>query len=455
MSVVDPPAMQPSQRKRRALTKPIGSVRVRGMWSRGERDGRWYLRAYRNDAGAEVKVWAGRATRAELEAAVHAAMAADAAPAARPVSWVPTTLAELLAWYVDRHDKRQISLDAKRNVRTSSVHLARELGGVDLLHLREHHLEDYRDHMGGASMGYADSTVRLHLETLRTVCRAAVKRGWMRSVPDMPTLAKVPKRKVPDYTPTRAEALAVLEQLHGWPRLAFAIQCYTGMRIQETAILRWSHLQVWSQPEGEVAGVIHLPHVKGAKTGARQIPLRVELLAEFEAWQGEDRGAKTQPLPRLHVQTWLLMLARGLPVMEVARQTGAHPDKVRNARNRWGGVWPRPAGKPRQPEHRILGVSVRTAQGINTHLAEACEALGIPRFTSHAMRRSMADLLARWGVDIATAALLLGMSPEVMMRYYRKPKAQDAVQAMARVEMQAAQPERVASGDNVVPFTRE
>ena len=55
-----------TKKLRAKLTAPIGSVRVRGVWSRGQVEGRYYLRAYRNDAGKEVKVWAGRATKPDL-----------------------------------------------------------------------------------------------------------------------------------------------------------------------------------------------------------------------------------------------------------------------------------------------------------------------------------------------------------------------------------------------------
>ncbi len=52
-------------------------------------------------------------------------------------------------------------------------------------------------------------------------------------------------------------------------------------------------------------------------------------------------------------------------------------------------------------------------------LREACEKAVVRRFSSHGFRRAAVDTLQRAGVDIKTAADLLGHSPETMLKYYR------------------------------------
>jgi integrase len=67
------------------------------------------------------------------------------------------------------------------------------------------------------------------------------------------------------------------------------------------------------------------------------------------------------------------------------------------------------------------------------HLRGACAAAGVPCFTSHGFRRSAVDALQRAGIDIKTAADLLGHSPEVMLKYYREVSAEDRLQAALRL----------------------
>ena len=64
----------------------------------------------------------------------------------------------------------------------------------------------------------------------------------------------------------------------------------------------------------------------------------------------------------------------------------------------------------------------------------------------------MADVMARSGVDVATAAKHLGMSAETLLRSYRKATWEDTTAAVGRVAMLPETPEQVAVGDNVVSF---
>jgi len=58
-------------------------------------------------------------------------------------------------------------------------------------------------------------------------------------------------------------------------------------------------------------------------------------------------------------------------------------------------------------------------------LVNACAAAGVQRFSSHGFRRAAVDRLQRAGIDIKTAADLLGHSPETMLKYYREVSSED------------------------------
>ncbi len=68
----------------------------------------------------------------------------------------------------------------------------------------------------------------------------------------------------------------------------------------------------------------------------------------------------------------------------------------------------------------VLGRSPSTVRGIGVFLDAACAEADVPRFTPHGLRRLAVDTLARAGVDVATAADLLGHSPAVMLQHYRQ-----------------------------------
>lgn len=100
-------------------------------------------------------------------------------------------------------------------------------------------------------------------------------------LPPVP-LAFVPGRET--YTPTRAEALRIFEELHPdrWPRVYTPALAATGMRPNEAAVLTW----------GDVDLEHSLLHVgatsEGApKTGRRAVPIDPLLGAELELWRGD------------------------------------------------------------------------------------------------------------------------------------------------------------------------
>lgn len=65
-------------------------------------------------------------------------------------------------------------------------------------------------------------------------------------------------------------------------------------------------------------------------------------------------------------------------------------------------------------------------------LAPACKAAGVKVFTPHALRRLAVDRLLANGVDVGTAAELMGHSPEIMLQKYRRASRAD-LEGAARV----------------------
>jgi len=83
-------------------------------------------------------------------------------------------------------------------------------------------------------------------------------------------------------------------------------------------------------------------------------------------------------------------------------------------------------------EEWLLGVRPITVEsncrrGINTATRQA----GVTRWTPHGLRRLAVDSLARAGVDVATAADLLGHSPQTMWDHYRRVSELDKRRALA------------------------
>ena len=102
----------------------------------------------------------------------------------------------------------------------------------------------------------------------------------------------------------------------------------------------------------------------------------------------------------------------------------------------------------RVPRDFIFGVRPSSARGVWKYLRRACDAVEVPRWTTHALRRLAVDRLARAGVDPATAAKILGHSVTVMYRMYRQVTEEDERRAMA-----AARLWDLGSEDNVIELS--
>lgn len=93
----------------------------------------------------------------------------------------------------------------------------------------------------------------------------------------------------------------------------------------------------------------------------------------------------------------------------------------------------RPWVAGRRAEDRMWTVTADTARRrVMASLPQLCALVKVPVFRSHGLRRSAADRMLRSGVDVATAAAILGHSPEVLLRYYRQVTLDDMTAAVAR-----------------------
>jgi integrase len=103
------------------------------------------------------------------------------------------------------------------------------------------------------------------------------------------------------------------------------------------------------------------------------------------------------------------------------------------------------------PADLVLGVTPNMVRGhLGTrHLAAACARAGVPRFSPHGLRRATVDALLRAGVDVGTAASLMGHTPAVMLAAYRQATDDDRRQAITAAALGA-----VPGGGKVIGFRR-
>ena len=71
------------------------------------------------------------------------------------------------------------------------------------------------------------------------------------------------------------------------------------------------------------------------------------------------------------------------------------------------------------------------ANATRKRLVIACAAAGVPHFTPHGLRRMVENTLAEAGIDPATYAALLGHSPLVALKHYRRVRPQHLRAAIA------------------------
>lgn len=85
------------------------------------------------------------------------------------------------------------------------------------------------------------------------------------------------------------------------------------------------------------------------------------------------------------------------------------------------------------PEEQRVG-RVMGPRPVGEQIKSACARAGVPEFTPHGVRRLVVDLLYG-STDPGTASKLLGHSPLVAMKHYRRAKASDLRGAVAAAKL--------------------
>ncbi len=370
----------------------VGSVKVRA--ARGPDDqGRYYWRAVLYRDRKEHTLWTGWETRAGAEATVAKMVAGGEQHDTRPRRQRVSTVDDLIGRWIPvlrrRGDLRPSTIvDYKATTR----HLRRLIGTHALQRLDLATLDEYvavRRREGAAT-----NTIRKEIKRIGSAWE------WGRRIGMAPDrrldVPRLRAQGVRDrYTPSPAEVGQVLEHIRGgWPSVVVALLFATGCRIDEIASLTWGDadlLRGWLRVDG--------------KTGAREVPIGGATLATLRRWS--------------------VALARD-------RDIGVRIDRGSEVRySSWPSGWVH-----HDDEMLFHGCSryfVRTKTRL--HLQEACDAAGVPYFSPHGLRRAAVDRLARSGVDIGTAASILGHSPKVMLEHYRQVSNQDRRKAIREARL--------------------
>lgn len=181
-------------------------------------------------------------------------------------------------------------------------------------------------------------------------------------------------------TPTPGEVAATLARLGMWQSLTVILCWSTGARLGEIIALTWEQIDLaggWLKLDG--------------KTGEREVPLTAKARMALEA----------------ALERWMV---------KTEKATGKRPEKA--------------SGKVISNSTYL---SISTA--LRAQIKRVCLALGIEVWTPHGLRRLAVDELQRAGVDVGTAAALLGHSPEVMLTKYRQPTAQDKLRGLEKARL--------------------
>lgn len=366
------------------VVSPVRARPIRGPHRDGS--GRWYWRAelYKGQDGVGRTIWTGW----ELEDNVGPLLIKQIAEqgldkAQEEDDGEVRTVQDLLeSWLGSRKDSA-LSDRTKSATKASCTRLTgpkearTELGQVLLTRLDRAHLERWRD-----TCGHAESTVSYDLTTLRIAWKWGRDTGRTpdRSLPVLRRAGK-PRAAKPVYTrftPTEAQVAAVIEKIRRpWAKRAVLLLYATGARVGEISTLRWGAIAPYWRALPTTRGTLadlpddlHLSWtardcsalVVDGKTGPREVPLHPSVAAEVLSWRPE-------------------------------------------------GV---------DPNAYVLGVKPKSAAvGVQVELADAAEALKLPRLSPNGLRRAAERALYRTR-EIDVAASIMGHSAETAIRIYRE-----------------------------------
>jgi len=395
-----------------AKPKPaeVGPVRLTVMASRGSKDhGRWYWRGRRK--AERDTIWTGWATRDEAMAAV-AKLVARGLPSSAPSEGrvAPRTVGELASRYLAYrkghvwHGDSRKKPKAKRCILPNSFykyelhvrHLIAWLDDVPLGQLTADLMSTYVTNRRQADSRPAksDRNVERELAFLGYAWIWARTRGWVTGELPRVLPASTDGYVNNHHTPRTEEVKAVLPRLQGDYRLAAELMTYCGARIREIT----EKLFI-----GDVDLDADALHLQGKRGKVRTVPINPWHRAELAR-----RKAEGQP---------------GDLVIQ------APPEELALRRGSFRGLY---------------------ASTFTHKLARACQAVGVPVFTAHGLRRMVDDALYDSNIDPGTSSKILGHSPEVALRAYRTVRQAKMREAMRGAGLDALL--RPETEDNVIPL---
>ena len=344
----------------------------------------WRCRKYGRD------IWSGRARRADVAAILMAIIQAPPEPEAAPAA-VETVGQVMALWLESEVEGSTRAVLTVRNYRTSTSAVTRAAGALRLDRGPWAAREVWR--LLSESV-LAHRPTQIHTGVMLMAWRWAHGYGFVPTpCPAMPRVKPpAPKRR---YTPTLDEALKVIGTLDGAARAVLTVQLATGARISEVCCI---HRADVDDDGGRMVLTLGV-HESARKTGRRLVPVTMpEAIAEIRA------AVKTMDaMGRAGGTLW--------------------------TKKPWGG---RPVTDPA----RLRPVTATYRHAVTKELAAVdWAALGVQRFSSHALRRLAAVMLRQAGVQLEVAAHLLGHSITMMLKTYREVDADERLEAMTRARL--------------------
>lgn len=355
----------------------FGKTKARAIRGPTNADPRWYWRAERWVNAKRQTVWVGRATVAELEVEIAKALTGSADEPVDPDD-VRTVYDLLDTWAASVRERADIRGQTRITHEATAKRITES--GFPVLDVRLERLdrlalERYRD--GRIRAGYAPQTVRQEIAAIGQAWRWARDLG---AVPDRdPPRCTVRIPKVERRVAGAGEVGSVLRWLdqHAppWVARATRLTLATGGRRGEIARLTWADLVIARDERGAVKTATVL---LSGKTGPRRIPLTREIAELVLSWRAaNDRDED--------------------PMFGVAEGT------VRCSVNQW--------------------------------LHRACDRLGIPRFSPHAIRRGAVSAAWRANRDPGVIVALFGHDAVTSVAMYDRPTEEDLAAAVNRTQL--------------------
>lgn len=361
-----------------------GPFRARAI--RGPReDGRWYWRIERYTGGAALTAWTGWATPEEAtRACADLVVGGQVRHAPEVALTVDRLLRRWVAQQEDRGDLRPATVEACRQ--TGRRIAASSLGAVLVERVTRQTLERWRDEQLRA--GRASRTLELDAGKLAQAVRWAREVGMV-DVPDLPRVRIVVRPTRDDYTPTVGEVAAVVRALEQRAadhrrRLEMGRPTLASRRRQASAVATITQ--------------------RAAAMSSHALAL--EVLAATGLRRGELVSLHAGALTRRGDAVALVVEGKtGRRVVPLLDPLGARLEAHAAARAQ---LW-----------------TDRDASALEKLLPRVCAEVGCAPWSVQALRRLAVDRLYGSGADPGEAAAILGHSPQVALRHYRRPRGED------------------------------